>query len=256
MKMRGLLLGLAILAVTLTGCFHDGLNADNIDWDRSPDAEIISATFCCGFTTMLFVQNYIPAATVWGDGRIVWTAIDEDGKRSVWEGQLAADSIIGFVKDAAQEGFFNWKDLYEDRRVADAATKCLTISLLDLKKSVCEYFEGAPQAFHQLYDVVAEGAGAQNFGPYMPETGYLTALEMTFEEPPTPDQIHADWDAASLNLSLADAANGVWVEGQALAAAWDIVNRNIWANVVHDNGRYFQLTLQIPGLSFTEPPAQ
>ncbi len=252
MKIRGLFLGLAILTFTLTGCFHDGLDLDTIDWDRSSETEVISASFCCGFTTFLFVQNYIADATVWGDGRIIWTSTDESGLRSVWEGFLSSDELVNLVRDAAQKGFFGWKDLYEDRRIADVATQCLNITLLTLEKSVCEYYQGAPAAFHTIFDHLASGAGVQNFGPFTPETGYLVALKMTFDEPPTSDQISADWDASDLVFSLADATDGAWVQDKALHRAWEIVNQGIWSNIVHEDGTYYEISLRIPGLSFTD----
>lgn len=241
-------------ALGLSGCFHE-LELPELAWDPSPDAVLASATYCCGFVPSLYVLNDLPQAQVWGDGRIVWTTSDDEGQRSVFQGQLTSQDISLVLAQAAQAGFFNWKDLYEDPMVADASPQCLKIQLVDRTKQVCEYVRGAPAAFHTLYDRFAAGLGATG-RPYAPERAFVIAHPIVFEVPPDPSQITLDWPTAEAGTSLDALTGGQWIEGKALQLAWDVVNQSPWGNLVREAGMYYQLSVQIPGLSTAEiPPA-
>jgi hypothetical protein len=222
-------------------------------WNTDPDALIILATFCCGYTTDLVPVNYIPDALVWGDGRIIWVQSGEGGERRVLEGYLTPDQMRALLQRVVDAGFFGWQDKYANLTIADAAEKCLSVQLESQSKKVCEYAEGAPQAFHDLYAHLADGAGATG-SDYVPETGYLTAYPLDLSNQPAPE---ADqWSAASLGLPLSEAVAGVWVEGEALKLAWNVVNANPWGMVVQDGDAYYRISLQIPGVSQMEPPAR
>jgi hypothetical protein len=221
-----------------------------VAWNPDPAAVIISASFCCGFVPEVVRLNYLADATVWGNGRIIWTEYAGQ-ERQVWQGQLSPEQLRALLSQAQQAGFFNWEDRYADNTVADAAEKCLSIRLLDQSKQVCEYFKGAPEAFHQLYALVTAGAGA-NGAPYLPQRAYLTALPL----PGGGSGFVADeqWSAQTMGFSLSQATAGRWVEGPALQSAWQRVNRK-WSNpLVQEESAYFQIALQLPGLSLLEPP--
>jgi hypothetical protein len=57
-----------------------------------------------------------------------------------------------------------------------------------------------------------------------------------------------------VGLSLSDAAGGAWVEGEALELAWRVVNTNPWGGLVQEDETYYELTLQILGVSHIQPP--
>lgn len=220
-------------------------------WDTASEAKITSATFCCGFVPYLLLLNYVPDAQIWGDGRIVWTEHDENGHRQVWQGSLTAAQLTQLFVQAHRAGFFGWNDLYRDPRVADASTQCLRINLQDRAKEVCEYFTGAPEAFHTLYDFIQGGAGAVG-QTYAPDRGWLIAHPLDGFQPEA-GMATLEWSVAQAGMSLQDAVDGVWVEGATLAWVWDVVNTNPWANFVRDGGSYYQISLQVPGLNFDGP---
>ncbi len=199
----------------------------------------------------LLLLNYVPDAKVWGDGRIVWTQHDADGVRQVWQGRLSEAQLGQLFVQAHRAGFFRWKDLYHDPRVADASTQCLRLQLRDRAKEVCEYFTGAPEAFHALYDFVQGGAGAAG-APYAPQRGWLIAHPLDGFQPEA-GMVTLTWPAAQAGMALGDAADGVWIEGETLGWAWDVVNANSWANFVRDGADYYQISLQVPGLNFDGP---
>jgi hypothetical protein len=232
------------------------VNGAEVLWDQSPQAKIVSATFCCGFAPEFATTNYIPAAQIWGDGRIIWAQIDTDGKRRVLEGMLSQDQLANFLQSAVEQGFFGWKELYADPlSPTDLPTQCLYIQLESQSRTVCEYHEGAPQEFHELYDTLANGAGVTG-KEFIPEKGYLVAFAQ-----PAPDQAGEGntlpaWDADTLGISLSQATQGTWIEGLALKTAWELLKDKPWGTAVQEKDSVYQISLQIPGVSMVEPPTQ
>ncbi len=224
-------------------------------WEKDPQAVVISATFCCGFVPQLAVTNYIPEAQIWGDGRIVWVVQEDTGSRSVFQAQLSPDEITELLEQLAKAGFFGWEPRYGDFTVTDLADQCLQVNLESGSTAVCEYYKGAPQAFHELYDLITSGAGKRG-SIYTPEVGYLTVRALGAAEQAAPEDINLDWDAAGLNLRLDKVGDGEWIKGPGLELAWKAVNARPWLPVVKSGDTIYEIGLQIPGLSREVPPAQ
>ncbi len=224
-------------------------------WDEDPETVVLSGTFCCGFVPQLAVTNYIPDFTIFSDGRMIWSITDQNtGGRQVFTAQLSPENLENLLTRIGEAGFFGWQDNYADLTVSDLPEKCLQVNLTGISKSVCEYNKGAPAAFHELYDYMAAGA-EQTGKPYVPEAAYLTTESLGSDINLGDQQVRA-LDEATLGLRLAEAQEGVWIEGDALAQLWEEVNTQPWFPVVEDGGAYFQLGLQIPNLSIVAPPAQ
>lgn len=221
-------------------------------WPVDPNQVIVSATFCCGFTTPLVPRNYIAEATIWGDGRIVWVTYEAQGQRQVWQGMLTSAQMEAFLQQAIDAGFFSWEERYADQTIADAADQCLTINLTGQTKQVCQYVQGAPAAFATLYQTVAAGAGATGT-PYLPENGYLqaTVLELPADSNAV---ITAEWPADQLGFSLSEAPEGRWVEGEILRTAWEIVNANWQGMLVQEGETVYEISVQLTDVSLIEPP--
>lgn len=223
----------------------------SLDWDKSAETVILSAYTCCGFVPQVYLMNYIPELTLWGDGRAVWVQVAEDGSRSVFEGRLSEEELRSFLQKIEETGFFDWQERYENPLVADAADKCIKVVLQDASKTVCEYFEGAPQAFHDLYAELAQGAGAQG-SPYVPERGYLTSYLLGGVGQPV-SKVDMEWAPEKQGVSLREAGQGVWVREGALEQAWQQVNLSSFGMVLQEGDSYYQISVQVPGLSFFEP---
>jgi len=225
----------------------------DLAWDTSPATQVITVTNCCGFVMRATVLNYIPEAQVWGDGRIVWVEHTADESIQVLKGKLGPAEVVQVLQTANSAGFFGWQDLFtEPNSPTDMPSKCIDIRLVDRAHRVCEYVGGAPQAFHDLYNSLSGGLGASD-APYTPERGFLTA-----EASPGPASAEAQaqfpiWDSASLGLSLSEAASGVWVEGPALQRAWELLKQYPYGGLVRDGDAFYQVSLQIPGISLSEP---
>jgi hypothetical protein len=225
----------------------------NLSWNTDPNALIISATFCCGFVQPVTLLNALPDASIWGDGRILWVERENNGQRRVLEGQLSPEQLEALLQRIVGAGFFSWQDKYEDRSIADAAEQCLTVELEDQAKKVCEYVSGAPPAFHELYAEIAQGAGATGTD-YTPERGYFQAHPVQLPEGFTPP-VAAEWSASSLGFALSEAVEGRWLEGDTLAQAWQMINTQGPGAIIQDGEGYYQLSIQLPGLSIVEPKA-
>ncbi len=247
------LLAVILLTVLLASCgLFSGYNP-KLEWSTSPTETILQATNCCGFVPELVPLNYIPDAQLFGDGRLVWVINDIEGGRHVMTTQLGSQQIKDLLKRFVDAGFFQWKDEYADNTITDIPWQCLQVKLLGKEKQVCEYYRGAPAAFHTLYNDVASGLGLTG-SDYVPARGYLSAKLL---EGINPSEITmtGEWPA-NTGISLQSSATGIWVQGAALEAAWNFVNASYWGNIIRENGRYYQLVLQIPGITMMEPPAQ
>jgi hypothetical protein len=249
---RRLFAAFIALAAAACGALNPPSPTPAAAWNADPQAVVIRATLCCGFVPQAYALNYIPDATVWGDGRIVWAQPGNDGARRVLEARLTSDEMQALLRRALDDGFFGWQESYADYSVTDLPSKCLSVEITGQSKTVCEYYRGAPEAFHALYAHVAGGAGASG-AEYVPDKGYLTAYPQSFPNPPAPNEVF-HWPAGSLDFSLKEAEGGKWIEGEALKLAWRVVNGNVWANVAQDGDQYYQLVVQVPGLSQNAPP--
>jgi hypothetical protein len=193
--------------------------------------------------------NYIPEAQVWGDGRVIWTQFDANNQRQVLQEQLSQEQMTAFLQRASEAGFFGWDELYTSQNApTDMPTKCIYIQPEGQSRKVCEYYEGAPQAFHELYIDLDNGLGLEG-QPYQPEKAYLVAYPVEGSG----QQGVPSWDSPS--VSLAQAVNGAWVDGSNLETAWKMLNEQPFGAAIQEADIVYRISLQIPGVSFTAPPA-
>ena len=226
-----------------------------IVWNHDPNTIIVSGTFCCGFTTPLVPLNYIPDFQIWGDGRYIWVVYTSDSSsRQVLIGQLSEEQLTSLLTKAVDGGFFGWEDRYANELVSDMADKCIAIHLESASKTVCEYYEGAPEYFHTLYNNLASGAGLKGT-EFIPKRAFMIAYAYPKDVMRPISQDDILWPTDTLFPLSTAVEKGVWVEGDALLLAWQAVNADPWSGTVRDNEGFYNLTLQIPGVSMTQPPA-
>jgi hypothetical protein len=223
-----------------------------VNWDSSPEALIVSVTNCCGFTPEFVTLNYIPEAQIWGDGRMIWTQFEEGKGREVLQGTLTSEQMTALLQEAVDEGFFGWEEMYTSPMApSDMPTKCIAIQLMDESKKVCEYYEGAPEAFHTFYENMGDGLGLSG-EDYIPGRGYLKSY-------PNPGDGGAEipeWDPQAAGISLADAVEGAWIEGPAAQMAWEVINQTPFGASVREGDQSYTISLQIPGVSLQAPPQE
>ena len=223
-----------------------------IDWDPSPTALIVESYKTFG---MLYEPNAIPAARLWGDGRLVWVSNSSNsGARQVLTATLTPAEMRTLLASIINAGFYGWDEHYSPGEVFDAPSTCLRVHLTADSHSVCETLSGAPRALHTLTGKLGGGAGFTGTS-FVPGSGFLSVVSLG---PDLPTGAVAEWPARAAGQSLADIARtpGQWLEGEVLALAWDTTNATPLNPIFHDGGNYYQVKLQVPGVTTSEPPEE
>lgn len=226
--------------------------AVDLRWDTSPTARIIryySPYTTAGLAGAYNRAYYIPEAQVWGDGRIIWVSY-KGSERRVLAGQLTTDQMEALLQRIAEAGFFAWQDEYYTLGGNSTPPMRLAVSLLGQSKEVQEH-GGAPEVYYELAEWLSNGAGASG-SEYTPRQGYLTASCWPDIETIT---AATEWPAAASGFTLDQIGNGRYIENEVLAFAWQVVNQHPRGPVnVNSNNHDCVIMVQIPGVSFFEPP--
>jgi hypothetical protein len=231
----------------------DGGQVTTNSWDATADNVVIRVTIFGGLMLEGFARNYIPELQVYGDGRAIWVDNKDNGSRAVLQGQLSDAELAALLERIEASGFYSWEDLYANPLVADAPEKCIVVKLVDRQKQVCEYVEGAPDAFHSLFDYLALGAGIQGTA-YVPEEAYVTSYAIGTTDNPVSGMV-LSWEPVD-GLSMPDLQNGQWLEGDLLQQLWQMTNAGPGGAVIQEGNTYYKLSVQIPNVSLQEPPAR
>jgi len=150
------------------------------------------------------------------------------------------------LRRIVEAGFFTWEDKYYTPGGYSMPPMYLMVNLAGRSKEMSEH-GGAPDAYYELEEVLRSGAGVEGH-PYVPTRGYLTV------EPLSLDLGGPEWphDADVTPDGMGD---GTYTDGETLAFAWELVNRNPTAPVyVSYRGDAYRIMVQVPGVSYFEPP--
>jgi hypothetical protein len=223
-----------------------------VDLTYSPAADevIVQADSTGGLVPLAYEQSHIPDFRLYGDGRAVWSDW-QDVRNVIWEGHLSADEIDALLAWMADEGFFSMDPHYTVKnKPLDLPTDCVAANLVNEQQRVCEYYDGAPQAFGEIYGRLRSGAGASDAQPYQPEIAWVIVEPVTWDEPLEP----IPWPE-SLAPSPVGMGEGTWVEGDVLAYLWQSrLGFGPWV-VYSDGEARYGLVLQVPGLMPQAPEA-
>jgi len=228
---------------------HLEIQAGDVRWDPSPTALVIryySPYTTAGLAGAFDRRYYIPEVQVWGDGRIMWT-LQEGARRRVLEGQLTTGRMEALLQRLLDTGFLDWADEYQTLGGNSYPSMHLSVRFAHRSKEVSEH-GGAPDGYYELAEFLTGGAGATGHD-YVPARGYLSAV-------PGPIEAHAPpWPDGTAGITLDEVGDGRYVDGESLAFAWQLMNENPKAPVyVRSGGRVYTIMVQIPGVSYFEPP--
>jgi hypothetical protein len=229
----------------------------DLSWLHDPEVHIVRVTFCCSVLLSPNEQRaHLAEAQVWGDGRIIW--FERESTQPVLIGFLREEQIFKLLEGITEAAFFNWEDYYSSELPpTDTPPRCIEVHLKFQSKQVCELEARAPPEFAEIYTNLTAGAGTQGMD-YLPETGYLSSIK--FEEPvsgadnyPIPEP---DLELPSeLGISPAQAIQGIWIGGEPLAKIWRAaVSSSFHMPVVKYESGSYRLVVQVPGVSWVEPP--
>jgi predicted small lipoprotein YifL len=231
---------LALALALLAGCGGPG---PDLSYPAEADHLLVEADTAGGLVPPAYAENHIPAFRLYGDGRVVWT--DQEGPRmSVWQGHLSPEKTQELLAWMADDGYFRMDDFYTvENPPTDLPTRCIRVYLADQSKSVCEYFDGAPETFDQIYGLLQSGAGATDVVTFEPQIGWVTAEPLTWE---TGSEMVV-WPEV-LSPALPAMTGGIWVDGPTLEFLWRNRLEQGPLMVFEELGDRYQVTLQIPGL--------
>ena len=231
---------LTLALVVLVAC---GAQGPDLAYPAEAGHLLIEADTAGGLVPPTYAENHVPAFRLYGNGRVVWTDLEGPGM-NVWQGHIAQEKIQDLLAWMTDEGYFRMEEYYTvENPPTDLPTQCIRLYLMDEGKSVCEYFDGAPEALDQIYDLLHSGAGATEVTKYTPQIGWAVAEPMTWE---TGSEVIA-WPEA-LSPALSAMAGGVWVEGRTLEFLWQNRLEQGPLMVFEEYAERYQVTLQIPGL--------
>jgi Ca-activated chloride channel family protein len=214
------------------------------------DDLVIEAGTRGGLVPPQIEANHIPGFRLYGDGRAVWIE-EKDRGISVWEGRLDTGEIDALLRWMQGQGFFGMDELYTgENPPMDLPTSCIRVHLVEQSRSVCEYYQGAPEAFDEIYRRLQAGAGASDVHAYQPEIAWAVAERL-------------EWDAGGeviawpelLSPALSALEGGAWVEGETLAFLWrNRLEQGAWM-IYEELGDRYTMVIQVPGLVPGAPSA-
>jgi len=248
-----IILGLVIIAGMIW--LFSLLSRPEAKWDPSPDTLIIEATQ----NRFEIDYNYIPDARLWGNGRIVWVEYENDslyGKRRIMEGQLTPAEMKDIINRFIEAGFFD-RRLSSDFLSAGLVSTSFTVNLLNDSRFRGYESHEISEELRQLSDYLMGGAGAEGV-EFVPTRGFLTAY-LARETDCGKLETKYQWPNESFGYDLEEIQeykNGVWVEGDELAFAWQIVNENPYCPLVESDGAVYMIFLIIPKLSYFKSPVE
>jgi hypothetical protein len=150
------------------------------------------------------------------------------------------------LQRVVEAGFFEWEDEYYTAGGHSMPPMHLMVNLVARSKEISEH-GGASDAYYKLEELLRRGAGVAGH-EYLPTRGYLTV------EPLSADLEGPAWPNGA-SVTPENVGEGRYVEGETLAFAWELINRNPTAPVyVTHEGQPYRIMVQVPGVSYFEPP--
>jgi hypothetical protein len=246
------LVSVLFLSLVLVACRAELLNSTptqpGVTWDSDPSTLILrhySPSTTAGLAGAFDRRYYIPEVQLWGDGRILWVTRDGSGRR-IMEGKLTSGQMRALLGQIVGAGFFDWEETYYTPGGHSFPFMHLQVNLADRTKEI-KVHGGAPVPYPALVELLQSGAGAAG-QPYVPARGFLTASPGPAGPTGTP------WPAGT-SVTPDQVGAGIYIEGDALAFAWNLVNSNPTAPVyVQFGGQTYHIMVQVSGVSYFEPP--
>lgn len=236
--------------------------AEIIQWLRSPQAVVFRADITAGVGAAdaadneLSALNEIPRCTIYGDNRVVW--VNELGPFTI-------EVLYDIVPDEVIRAFIDY--LTVDERIytyttrADAASGGETLPVVEQVTLAVNGVEHRADGFSgwdaDWFNRVTRACQTISGAPvlYAPEGAWITVREAAFDlQAPIVQWLPGA--GTTLNLgALADASEARWLADVNLPLLWDYLH-TLPPNLLFAEGdRYFEIALQVPGITRDAPAA-
>lgn len=225
-----------------------------VQWDRSPSTIIFRADVVGGpdqFTRL----GEVPLCTIYGDNRVVWVNELDAFHVEILYDTLSDATIESFIAYlTVQERIYTHQALASEEAPQDSAPVVETVTInVNQQEHTADAFSGWDSDW---FSRVLRSCQQLSQTPilFLPDALWLSVVEVGY----TIAAPVAEWNAAETGLSLAEIASGTqprWITGPGVRILWDYVNTLPSSLLLSENGHYYQVALQVPGISRTSPPA-
>jgi hypothetical protein len=206
------------------------------------------------------MRNDVPACTIYGDNRIVWTNELGPFNIQVLYDQLPDDAVrylVDYLTVAEAIYTYDAKaDLQPPRNQGeDMPSPMYEVIQLNVngQPHQTDPFAGWDYIYYQRILEVCRRL-SQTPTLYEPQAGWVSAREVEYDYnlPMFP------WDSEAAGLSFAELAGSGerrWVDSRNVAILWNILRTSPPSIQVAENDRYFQIAVEVPQITRDAPPA-
>ena len=227
-----------------------------IRWPRDANFVVFRMNVVGGENTeQLYRLNDVPLCSVYGDGRVVWTAPGPGGLDQV---------LFDFLEDSDITNFISYLTVIEriytypagfDLELPSSTQPVyeqMQVNVNDIAFTT-DVFSNWPEAY---FSRILERCRSLSSTPTIFEpTGAWLSAEVVDYNPSVPS---AFWETDAAGLSFLELAlNGErrWIEGNVVRIIWNQLRTNAPDLQFSDGTDEYRLALQVPGVTIDAPPA-
>lgn len=251
--MRRIWLLAMLVAIGLAACGDSspqgGENTGKLglfDWKRDPQAIVVRLDSRPLEDDPAFLLNSIPPCTLWGDGRVVWSTVDQYGTEEILEGRASDAAIRAFLEDIIARGFYDWEDELVFSSESTPVLESITVSLYDEVHTVRRYSYWPQNSFALILEKCQQLSDTPV--RVLPTAGWVSAYRVP-RNASAPTWL---WPAsAPFTLAeLADSQEERWLEGPLATEVWlSARERRGDVQVIERSGDAYEVAIVVPGYS-------
>lgn len=224
-----------------------------IQWDRSPDNIIFQADVAGGPDTITRLSE-IPLCTIYGDNRVVWTnELDAFNVQTLYDfvSDETIDSFITYL--TVQERIYTFEAFAAEQTTPEVVPIVETVLInVNQRLHTADAFSGWDADW---FARVLRSCQRLSQTPILfePDGAWLTVATAPYNtEAPI-----IVWNPQDTGLSFADAlasSQPRWITGSNVLPLWNALNTLPSALLFSENNQYYQVAVQVPGITRNAPP--
>jgi len=224
-----------------------------IEWDKLPTNVIFRAMQVNETTSDFLRQGDVAECTIFGDNGMVYLLSENEQGAIVAVDRVSDDAIRSFIEDLTTTyDLFNQTTGITTEEGASLLYETISIAINGQRFS----FNSLGGWDGDYYNKVVERCRAVSTTPaeFVPEGGAWISVQPTVYDP---NQAAVVWESAPNSFPLEPLANGQrqWVKSGGVVALWDIQRATSPTIQIQQNGKTYQVVIQVPGITFNAPDA-
>ncbi|MCK6577442.1 MAG: hypothetical protein L6Q98_04980 [Anaerolineae bacterium] len=224
-----------------------------ITWTRDANEVLFRAEIVGGEDPFL-ARSIVPECTIYGDNRIVWQNMLDSADVQVLEDRLSDQTISAFVQylTVGERIYTFTEKLPEVAAQYDTApvVEHVTINVNGILHRA-DGLSGWDSTWFDRVLATCQGLGAAPV-LVLPSQAWVNSREVSYD--PQPALIL--WDAAATGIRLGAYTGDTpgWVEGDGVRQLWNRARGLPLNSLYREDGRTYQIALQVPGVTRGSPP--